>query len=196
MGVAGPAHAPGATPMDPDEVEGLIPRHLTLKRELDEFEQANILAAQDWVERRIPRQLLTEAYLRMVHKRMFNKTWKWAGQFCKSEKSIGIDPVQISVNVRNLLEDVKCWREFNTYPVDEQAVRLHHRLVLIHPFANGNGRHARLYTDAFLRWCGAAPFSWGRINLVQASVTRTAYIEALQAADRRDFAPLLAFVRS
>lgn len=196
MGVVGPAHAPGATPMDPDEVEGLIPRHITLKLELDEFEQANILAAQEWSEKRIDKQLLSEAYVRRLHKRMFDRTWKWAGQFRNTEKSIGVDPAQISVNLRNLLDDVKCWREFNTYSIDEQAARLHHRLVLIHPFSNGNGRHARLFTDAFLRSCGAAPFSWGRINLVNASATRTAYIAALQAADRRDYGPLLAFVRS
>jgi Fic-DOC domain mobile mystery protein B len=196
MGVVGQAHAPGATPMDPDEVEGLIPRHITLKRELDEFEQANIMAAQEWVEKRVAKQLLSEAYVRKLHKRMFDKTWKWAGQFRKTEKSIGVDPMQISVNLRDLLDDVKCWREFDTYSIEEQAVRLHHRLVLIHPFANGNGRHARMFTDAFLRSCGAAPFSWGRINLVNASATRTAYINALRAADGRDYRPLLAFVRT
>jgi Fic-DOC domain mobile mystery protein B len=197
MGVGvGQAHALGATPMDPDEVEGLIPRHITLKRELDEFEQANILAAQEWAEKRVAKHLVSEGYVRMLHKKMFDKTWRWAGKFRKTEKSIGVDPLQISVNLRNLLEDVNCWREFNTYPIDEQAARLHHRLVLIHPFPNGNGRHARLFTDAFLRSCGAAPFSWGRINLVNASATRTAYIAALQAADRRDYGPLLAFVRT
>ncbi len=196
MGVVGPAHAAGATPMDPNEVDGLIPRHITLKRELDEFEQANIMAAQEWAEKRIAKQLLGEAYVRKLHKKMFDKTWRWAGQFRQTEKSIGVDPMQISVNLRDLLEDVKCWREFITYPIDEQAVRLHHRLVLIHPFPNGNGRHARLFTDVFLRSCGAVPFTWGRINLVDASTTRTAYIAALRAADRRDYGPLFAFVRT
>lgn len=197
MGIRiGQAHAPGATPLDPDEIEGLIPRHITLKRELDEYEQANILAAQAWVEKRAIKNLLSEEYIRKLHKRMLNKTWKWAGTFRKTEKSIGVDPSRIGVNLRDLLEDVKCWREFNTFPVDEQAARLHHRLVLIHPFPNGNGRHARLFTDAFLRSCGAEPFSWGRINLVNASATRTTYIAALRAADQRDYLPLLAFVRT
>lgn len=197
MGVGvGQAHAPGATPMDPDEIEGLIPRHITLKLELDEYEQANILAAQAWAEKRVAKDMLSEDYVRKLHKRMFNKTWKWAGTFRKTEKSIGVDPSQIGVSLRNLLEDVKCWREFNTFPIDEQAARLHHRLVLIHPFPNGNGRHARLFTDVFLRFCGADPFSWGRIDLVSASATRTAYIAALQAADSKDYVPLLAFVRT
>ncbi|MDB5770928.1 MAG: fic/DOC family protein [Burkholderia sp.] len=197
MGVGiGEQHAPGATPLDPDERAGLIPKHLTLKRELDEFEQANILEAEAWAARRIPRDLLNEAYVRELHKRMLKKTWKWAGTFRTTEKSIGVDPARIAVDLRNLLEDVKAWQEFGTYPLDEQAARLHHKLVLIHPFPNGNGRHARLFTDCFLRFCRAEPFTWGSANLVHASDTRTAYIAALQAADNRDFAPLLAFVRT
>ncbi|SFM08228.1 mobile mystery protein B [Rugamonas rubra] len=175
---------------------GLIPRHITLKRELDEFEQANILAAQAWAEKRVKQNVLSEAYVRRLHKKMFDRTWRWAGTFRKTEKSIGIDPLQIGVGLRNLLDDVQCWREFNTFSLDEQATRLHHRLVWIHLFPNGNGRHARLFTDVFLRSCGARPFSWGRIELVHPSTTRSAYIHALQAADRRDYAPLQAFVRT
>lgn len=114
----------------------------------------------------------------------------------KTEKSIGVDPARIGVDLRNLLEDVKAWQEFSTYPLDEQAARLHHRLVLIHPFSNGNGRHARLFTDAFLRYCGAQPFTWGSVNLVDASETRTTYINALRAADNKDYGPLMAFVRT
>ena len=192
----GQAHALGATPLDPDEMGGLIPRHITLKRELDEYEQANILVAQAWAEKRVNQNVLSEVYVRRLHRKMFDRTWRWAGTFRQTEKSIGIDPLQIGVGLRNLLDDVQCWREFNTFPLDEQATRLHHRMVWIHLFPNGNGRHARLFTDVFLRSCGAAPFSWGRIELVNASATRTAYIQALQAADRRAYAPLLAFVRT
>jgi Fic-DOC domain mobile mystery protein B len=182
--------------MNPDEIEGLIPRHITLKRELDEFEQANILEAQEWMENRARKGLLSENYVRTLHKKMFNKTWRWAGTFRKTEKSIGVDPAHISVALHNLLEDAKTWRELHTYSIDEQAARLHHELVLIHPFPNGNGRHARLFTDAFLRSCKAAPFSWGQISLVNSSATRTNYIAALQAADGKDYTRLLAFVRT
>jgi Fic-DOC domain mobile mystery protein B len=194
--IVGPAHAVGATPMDPDEVEGLIPRHITLKRELDEYEQANILEAQEWTESRTHRNILSEAFVRRLHKKMLGKTWKWAGTFRKTEKSIGMDPARIAVELHHLLEDVKVWREFGTFSIEEQAVRLHHRLVSIHPFPNGNGRHARLFTDTFLRSCGVAPFSWGGVNLVEASETRARYISALQAADNRDYMLLLAFVRT
>jgi Fic-DOC domain mobile mystery protein B len=192
----GQAHAPGATPMDPDEVAGLIPRHIALKRELDEFEQANILAGHEWAEKRMRRNPLSEDFVRALHKNMFNKTWRWAGQFRRTEKSIGMDPLQIGVALRDLLDDAKCWLEHGTYSIDEQAARLHHRLVLIHPFPNGNGRHARLFTDVFLRFRQSTPFSWGRINLVTPSFTRSTYIEALQAADAKDYRPLLAFVRT
>lgn len=197
MGIElGQQHAPGATPLDPDELAGLIPKHITLKRELDEFEQANILVAQGWAEKRIPKEFLSETYVRTLHRRMLNKTWKWAGTFRTTEKSIGVDPARIAIDLHNLLEDVKAWQEFETYPLDEQAARLHHRLVLIHPFPNGNGRHARMFTDCFLRFHRAPPFTWGSANLVQASDTRTAYIDALRAADNRDLTLLLAFVRS
>jgi Fic-DOC domain mobile mystery protein B len=194
--MVGQQHAPGATPLDPDELAGLIPRHITIKRELDEFEQANILQAQTWARVRFRGELLSEGYVRELHKQMLNETWKWAGTFRKTEKSIGVDPVKISVDLRNLLDDVKAWQEFSAYPIDEQAARLHHRLVLIHPFPNGNGRHARLFTDEFLRSCGANPFTWGSVNLVDASETRTTYINALRAADNKDYGPLMAFVRT
>jgi Fic-DOC domain mobile mystery protein B len=192
----GQAHAPGATPMDPNEIDGLIPRHITLKRELDEFEHANILAGHEWAEKRIRKNPLSEEFVRALHKSMFNKTWKWAAQFRRSEKSIGVDPLQIGVALKDLLDDAKCWREYGTYRLDEQAARLHHRLVLIHPFPNGNGRHARLFTDVFLQFCRSSPFSWRRINLVNPSRTRATYISALQAADAKDYQPLLAFVRT
>lgn len=196
MGLIGLAQSSDATPMDPNEIEGLIPRYITLKRELDEYEQTNILIAQAAVEKRVDKDMLSEAYVRKLHKMMFNKTWQWAGKFRTTEKSIGVEPSLISVCLRDLLDDVKYWKKFNTYSVEEQAVRLHHRLVLIHPFPNGNGRHARLYTDAFLRFCGVQPFSWGRISLINTSETRRAYIAALRAADKKNYDPLLAFVHT
>lgn len=197
MGPIGAPHAPGATPTDPDEVAELIPTHITTLGQLDEWEASNILESQKWAfSTRNRKQILSEGYVRGLHKRMFDKTWKWAGTFRKTEKSIGIDPAGIAVALHNLLADVETQLEFNTYPIDEIATRLHHRLVLIHPFPNGNGRHARMFTDAFLKAKGSEAFTWGRVNLTQASETRAAYIAALQEADRRNYQPLLNFVRS
>ncbi len=197
MGTLGAPHAPGATPTDPDEMAGLIPTHITLRAELDQWETMNILAGRKWAfARRAHGPILSEDYVRKLHRQMFSKTWKWAGTFRNTEKSIGVDPFHIAVSLRNLLDDVQTQVEFQTYSLDEIAARLHHRLVSIHPFPNGNGRHARLFTDVFLHHQGGAPFSWGSTQLTNASATRAAYIAALQAADRKEIGLLLAFVRS
>jgi Fic-DOC domain mobile mystery protein B len=127
---------------------------------------------------------------------MLGDVWRWAGQFRRSERNIGIPFYEIPAAIRQLLEDTKAWIEYGSYPADEIAVRFHHRLVQIHPFANGNGRHARLMADLLIMQGGGKRFSWGSENLADPGVTRRQYIEALRAADRRDFGPLLAFARS
>lgn len=194
--------SPGNTPLDPDEAAGLIPRHIRTLGELNEWEQANLLEGRRWMERQWPRKdVLTESFLRTLHKRMFDQTWRWAGTFRKTGKNIGVDARDVAVEVNKLLQDTRYWLENATWPtVDEAAARFHHRLVWIHPFPNGNGRHARFITDALLLKNGAAPFSWGasqsNADLEHAGTARDRYLTALRAADTRDFAPLLAFVRS
>jgi len=186
---------PGATPLDPDELASLLPRHITTQGELNEWEQLNIVEGEAWA-RRQRRDLLSETFLRQLHRQMFGKTWRWAGEFRKSDKNIGVDWLRIGIELRQLLDDVRYQVEHASLPPDEIAVRLHHRLVAIHPFANGNGRHARLLADLLVVRLGRPRFTWGSRNLVDAGATRQAYIAALQAADARDYAPLLAFARS
>ena len=187
---------PGQTPLDPDEVAGLKPRHIATQGELDEWEAQNILKASRWVARQKKLDVLNDHFCRELHVKMFDDTWKWAGTFRKSDKNIGCDWTQIAVNLRQLLDDMAYWLEHNVFPPEEVAVRFHHRLVWLHAFPNGNGRHARLMTDCLLRQCGLAPFSWGRGNLVTANEVRQRYIQALRAADANEYASLLAFVRS
>ena len=127
---------------------------------------------------------------------MFDGTWRWAGRFRATERNIGVAPEQIGPQLRNLLDDTRYWLQHGTYALDEAAARFHHRLVAIHCFANGNGRHARLLTDVLLADHGAAPFSWGRGDLVRAGGARNRYLAALRAADGGDLGALLAFVRS
>lgn len=187
----------GATPIDPDETEGLLLPHITNRAELDRWEQDNIAEAETWAFRRKPKDLLSMDFVCRLHKRMFGNVWKWAGKFRRSGKNIGMDWRSIGPELKNLPADVKTWIACNSYPTDEIAARFHHRLVSIHPFANGNGRHARLMADLLLvHILGRPRFTWGRENLVQASDCRLRYIAALQAADRHDYRPLLAFVRS
>jgi Fic-DOC domain mobile mystery protein B len=141
-------------------------------------------------------EILQEAFVRRLHQRMFGETWRWAGEFRKSDKNLGVDWLKIGVELKKLLDDVRYQVEHGSYPADEIAVRFHHRLVAIHPFPNGNGRHARLMADLLAERLGHPRFSWGSRSLVDASETRQRYIAALQAADARDYGPLLAFARS
>jgi Fic-DOC domain mobile mystery protein B len=185
----------GATPLDADELASLIPGHITTQSELNEWEQLNILQGTAWA-RKQRKLILDEAFVRQLHQQMFGETWRWAGQFRKSDKNIGVDWLKISVEMRKLLDDVQYHVEHASFAPDEIALRFHHRLVAIHPFPNGNGRHARLMADLLAERLGKPGFTWGSRILVDASATRQAYIAVLQAADARDYAPLLAFARS
>lgn len=188
----------GNTPLSADEQADLIP-DLATKEELNEWERQNILEAYAWalapssLRRRDP---LIESYVRDLHLRMFDQTWKWAGVYRTTEKNIGVPHHEIRERLAALLGDARYWVEHGTYPPDELAVRFHHRLVLIHPFANGNGRHARLMADVLGQRQDRPVFTWGGGNLVHASDFRRRYIDALQAADAGDIGPLLAFARS
>jgi len=143
-------YPPGATPLDPNETEGLKIRHITTREELNRFEQDNINEALQWLGTRRKSDILTEKFIKTLHKKMFGKVWSWAGSFRRSDKNIGVDWKQIPVFLRALLDDVKYWLEHNTYSPEEAAVRFHHKLVWIHMFPNGNGRHARLMADVFV----------------------------------------------
>ncbi len=184
-----------STPLTPDERMDLIPAYITTRGELNAAEQANIAQAHLWALAR-PRDVLDERALTGLHKRMLGEVWRWAGRFRTTERNIGVDAITIPVALRALLDDVRYWIDHDSFSTDEIAARFHHRLVLIHPFPNGNGRHARLACDLLLTRLGQAPFTWGRVHLVEPSQTRTAYIAALRAADRHNLEPLLAFVRT
>ena len=188
-------YPPGATPLDAEEIASLIPGHITTQGELNEWEQLNIVQGEQWA-RKQRKDILTEAFLRQLHQQLFGETWKWAGEFRKTDKNIGVDWLKIGVELKNLLDDTRYQIEHASYPSDEIAVRFHHRLVAIHPFPNGNGRHARLMADLLVERLGQPRFTWGSHSLIDANATRQQYIAALQAADRRDIAPLLAFARS
>lgn len=185
----------GATPLTPEEREGLIPAQVTLRRELNEIEQQNILEASLWVSQR-RHDPVSNVFGRGLHRRMFGKVWRWAGDNRASNKNIGCDWWEIDVQLRGAFADTATWIEFSPYPSDEIAVRFHHRLVAIHPFANGNGRWSRMMGDALARRLGHPSFSWGNSCLLDDDATRSAYIDALRTADRHDIRPLLAFARS
>ena len=183
-------YPPGATPIDADEAEGLLPRHLTTQTDLNEWEQANIATAAAWIRttRLDPFDFLA---VKKLHKRMFDRTWSWAGHFRTTEKTIGVAPEEISVRLRDLLDDGQYWLQNGTFPAKECALRLHHRLVLVHLFPNGNGRHSRLWANWILFTAGEPVVDWGG-SLGNAGALRSEYIPSLRAADGGDYPPLLA----
>lgn len=185
----------GATPLDPNELGGLKHKHITTQAELDELEQANIASGLRWLAR-MRRDVLTDAFAVELHRRLFGEVWNWAGGFRRTGKNIGVDTAQIAVQLRGVMEDARHWADNGVYRPVEMAARLHHRLVWVHPFTNGNGRHARIMADVVLdRIYGSAPIDWTEgADLQRMNERRTVYIAALKAADNHDFAPLLAFV--
>ena len=188
-------YPPGATPIDPNEAEGLIPTHLILQRQLDEYEETNIIEATEWAFSRRRGDPLDADFLHDVHRRMLNQTWRWAGKARRSDKNVGVPWPQIPERLRQLLDDVRAQIEHRAYPPTEIAARYHHRLVSIHAFPNGNGRHARLMADLLLTDLAGRRFEWGRGNLVAAGDVRARYIAALRAADTGDYRPLLEFLK-
>lgn len=186
-----------STPLTDDELIGLRIRPTPSRNELNLFELSNIAAAMDdprWMAM-TTFQLLDDLMLRRLHKDMFDDVWTWAGKYRTTEKNIGCDAREIAVRVRELCESAKLWFDGGT-SVDEAGCHFHAELVAIHPFVNGNGRHARLATDLLMTSVGAPRFTWGGASLVEPSVTRSTYIAALRAADRGDLGPLAAFVRT
>lgn len=189
-------YASGATPIDPDEALGLIPAHITTQADLNAWEEANIVEGAEWIKRQRVVQNLGEGLVRELHRRMFNETWRWAGTFRQSAKSIGVDWSQIAVALRNLLDNTAYQIEHQTMSNDEIIVRFHHQLVLIHAFPNGNGRHARLMADALIMNLGGERFSWGgNISIAILGITRQNYLSALRAADNGNLEPLMQFSR-
>lgn len=185
----------GAPPLEPEELQQLKPAHITTQQELNQWEGKNILKAMSWILA-TNESVLSEGFIRKLHLKMFSDTWSWAGKFRKTNKNIGVDWPNVATELKKLLDDTQAQIEFDSYPTDEIAVRFHHRLVQIHCFPNGNGRHARIACDKLLQQLGTEKFSWGRSNLTDPSETRKQYIKALQAADQGDFTLLLKFVRS
>lgn len=188
-----------ATPVQPDEREGLLQTWITHRRDLNEAEQDNIVEGAAWARgrRRVSiERMLSEDFIITLHKRMFGDVWGWAGTFRTTERNIGVEAYRIGVELAGLLSDIRYWIANETFPPDEIAIRFHHRLVAIHPFPNGNGRHARLAADLLIERLGGERFSWGGGSLGDVGELRARYVATLRAADNHDIAPLMEFART
>lgn len=189
----------GQTPLDEEEKEGLLIPSIATRGELDEFEQQNIEQALQWTLQRSFRvtEVFSEKFVRTVHRRMYADVWSWAGEFRKTDKNIGIDKWLIPTHLKYLLDDALFWHANNTYSADELALRFKHRLVSIHCFPNGNGRHSRLMADIIVGKLYKQPvFSWGSAGTYSNEHARAAYLKAIKIADQGEYGPLLAFARS
>jgi len=184
-----------ATPLTAEEREGLIPSHVTLRGELNELEQQNILEADIWASLR-KRDAVNEPFGRNLHKRMFRNVWSWAGTYRTTNKNLGVEAQLILPRLYEAMEQTQYWIDNKTFPSDEIAVRFHHTLVSIHPFPDGNGRWSRLMADILIVKLGEKRFTWGGKSLRAAGEARDAYIDAVKAADKHDFVSLFAFARS
>jgi Fic-DOC domain mobile mystery protein B len=191
----------GATELSIDDLEGLIPNYVTTREDLNEFEKANITKAVLWLQRKgfKPQQLLTLEVFFELHLKMFDKTWKWAGRLRRSTVNIGVTPIeQLQMQIKNVLDNTKYWIDHKSFSIDEICVRFHHAIVWIHPFPNGNGRFSRIVCDELRKSLGVKYFTWGQSenNLVTSGESRTKYIIALRAADKKDFKSLIDFAKS
>ena len=188
----------GQTPLDEDEKDGLLINSISTRGELDEFEQQNIENAIQWILTRKFKneQIFTEAFIQDLHKRMYGQVWQWAGKYRSTNKNIGVDKLQIPVDLKALLDDAMYWITNDVFPPDEVAIRFKHKLVSIHCFPNGNGRHSRLMADIIIEKIYNQPvFTWGGANSSNENDIRDKYLRAIKAADKGEFSLLLEFVR-
>lgn len=182
-----------STPLTPEEKDGLKLKWITLRSELNEAEARNIVQAQVWLMSNKNKDIYSDVFLRNLHKKMFGDVWKWAGKYRETERNIGVAPYQIPIKLMQLFEDAKYWIANKTFSNHEIAVRLHHKLVQIHPFPNGNGRLSRLMADLASIQLDGKPLYWGDKNLVNVSDIRCRYIESLRKADAGNYSALLEF---
>ncbi|HTA12247.1 MAG TPA: mobile mystery protein B [Solirubrobacteraceae bacterium] len=191
----------GATPLEPEDLEGLIPDFVAIRADLNQVEFENIAKALPWAQRQArtlgPDRILEYGFVLTLHRRMFGDVWKWAGRQRQRVTNIGVEPFLIATQSRLLLDDARLWHTQSIFDPDALAARIHCRLVSVHPFPNGNGRCTRLMADLYLASIGAEPFSWGGASLDQDGTSRKAYISALiKASASDDYDDLIRFARA
>ena len=186
----------GNTPIDDDEALGLKLTWVRTRGDLNEAEAANILDARRAIRSSALDDVLDDLWLRQLHRRMFGDVWDWAGVYRLSDRNIGIDWTEVPAAVRNLVQDARAW--FGDDHQRTAVARFHHRLVAIHPFPNGNGRHSRAAADHLCTALGTAPPTWGALTYADTADLRAAYLAALRTADRdpNDLDPLVGFMWS
>lgn len=191
----------GATPLEAEDLVGLIPEFVATRGDLNVVEFDNVTKAMPWAldqARKGRAELVLDySFLFALHRRMFEDVWKWAGTQRRRATNIGVEPAQIVTLTKQTLDDAIWWHDNSVFDIDERAARIHRRLVAVHPFPNGNGRCTRLFADIYLSAIGHPIFTWGAGgSLDEDGDARRRYLEALDAADGDDYGPLVAFARA
>lgn len=186
-----------------DDTSGLILTHLTTRTERNAAEAHIISLAYDKYifEARRKKQgarWFTNEFICAVHRDMFGSIWDWAGKYRTDNLNIGVDWRLISEQIHLLCDDFLYWDSTtSTMTVLEVAARLQNRLTKIHPFRNGNGRHARLITDIFFYSRRHPLPEWPQTHLMsEGHQIRELYIAAMQKADQGDFSSLIRFLEN
>jgi Fic-DOC domain mobile mystery protein B len=193
----------GATPLNLDDMLGLKLKHIDTREQLNEVEAANIVQGQIWASKLKGRSkeptlddIFSRDFVTNLHKALFGEVWQWAGAFRQRELNIGVDPKNIAVDLHNFLEDAKCWVEFKHYDNLELSARIQHRLVQIHPFVNGNGRHSRIFTDVVRVFLlNDKPMKWANTKLENMKEERNSYISGLREADTGDLSNFIQYLQ-
>ena len=191
----------GATPIEDEELEGLIPNFVATRADLNQVEYENIARhlpdALRFARANGPDAVLDYAFMLRLHRAMFGEVWRWAGTQRRRITNIGIAPELIAVQSVQALDDARFWHLHAVFNHDELAARVHGRLVNIHPFPNGNGRCTRLIADLYLASIDEPIFTWGAATLDTDGTNRQRYLDALLSAlNSDDYGPLVAFARS
>lgn len=134
----------------------------------------------------------SEHLIRTLHQLVVLDTEKeWAGKYRTSNVLItGTEhkPPE-AIEVPGLMHELIDWtrkEKTKLHPIELSAI-LHHKLVHIHPFFDGNGRTARLAMNVFL-------LQDGYPLVIILKNDRKKYYRVLASADKRDCDPLVKFI--
>ncbi len=171
----------GQTPLPEELRKGLLQKTIQSIGELDEFEEDNIASGLIWLEKYKRDDYLTHTFWVKLHKKLFDKVWKWAGKIRENELQNPYFkmPHQIRTELKKLEDDIQYWISNNTYNHQELAARFHERIETIHPFPNGNGRFGRIITEYICERQNVEVPKWGDLLKDKPTLRRSEYIAAL-----------------
>lgn len=174
---------------------------ITRVREMEAVEsQALELAHEAALHQYGPDHRFTPADIRRLHRLWLGRIYPWAGRYRPLNIAKGgfqfahaplIPRLMAAFGSEVLRRHTPCGRALDV-SVARSLAEVHAELILIHPFRDGNGRVARLLTALMVSQAGLGSLNFS----VLARRQKRRYVQAIQAALSRDYAPLEAlFVR-